>query len=686
MPNVRMPDGTVVGFPDTMPPDQIKGMIASKWPEINSGVSVTPDNVVRSLARGVPGVGSFLDEANAATNATLAPVLNPFFAAADQLKGTWQERYDRSVAQQRAKDTSFDANHPVMSPALQITGGIASTIPLAATAAGAKVLGLTGDTLLTRMASGVGSGAVLGGLSGAGNAEGSLPDRLPGAAEGMGVGAGIGLVAPLAGAALGSTVSGLTKQVMKIRGPFKDAAEILGYKSGDAVTLATAPHVMAAQQLGRAVNADDLTTASLRMAGRDAMMGEVGPNLTQQMAGIATKPGPGQTTIRDALKARLAGRGTRLNGALDAVLGPATAEQTAVDIAAAQSAAAKPLYDQAYKVPIVITPEIKAVLDTPAGKKAMAIASTKALNEGFAIDWANPDIRAMDYVKRALGDRVSTTIRSGASDNARIFSNMKNRFVAAVDAQNTSGEYAAARAAYAGPAEVLDAMESGQSVFERNVSPFTLQSELTKFNPSEHAAYQQGARAAVAKVFGNNPATAVSMFDKELHPWNFDKLRLLVGQEQADKLVFEASREHILSAASALATANSKTGMVTAAQNDLANNNPAGKLLSTAKFAFLLNGVKGLMRSGALYGAEGLVSAHDATRIEQVAAIMARGLTLSGSQRNALIAALQRGNAMTHSATALGSAFNMITRGGVIGGGLAEIPLAPGQFRQGPNQ
>lgn len=35
MPNVRMPDGTVVGFPDDMPREQIKGMIAQKFPHLN---------------------------------------------------------------------------------------------------------------------------------------------------------------------------------------------------------------------------------------------------------------------------------------------------------------------------------------------------------------------------------------------------------------------------------------------------------------------------------------------------------------------------------------------------------------------------------------------------------------------------------------------------------------------------
>ena len=49
MPVVRMPDGTQVQFPDDMAPDQIKGMIASKFPEVaQPAPQVTADTFQRS--------------------------------------------------------------------------------------------------------------------------------------------------------------------------------------------------------------------------------------------------------------------------------------------------------------------------------------------------------------------------------------------------------------------------------------------------------------------------------------------------------------------------------------------------------------------------------------------------------------------------------------------------------------
>ena len=34
MPNIEMPDGVVVAFPDTMPKEQIRSLVASKFPEM----------------------------------------------------------------------------------------------------------------------------------------------------------------------------------------------------------------------------------------------------------------------------------------------------------------------------------------------------------------------------------------------------------------------------------------------------------------------------------------------------------------------------------------------------------------------------------------------------------------------------------------------------------------------------
>lgn len=67
MPNIRMPDGTVVRFPDDMPPEQIRDMISNKFPDAGSSTAM---DVVKSgasgLARGavsLPGMPGTIGDA-----------------------------------------------------------------------------------------------------------------------------------------------------------------------------------------------------------------------------------------------------------------------------------------------------------------------------------------------------------------------------------------------------------------------------------------------------------------------------------------------------------------------------------------------------------------------------------------------------------------------------------------------
>jgi hypothetical protein len=109
-------------------------------------VPLTVNNVVRSIATGVPIAGGLANKGNAAINAALAPLMNPLFEERNQLKGdTWSERYRNSLDEQNAADQAFHAAHPKLDTGLQIGGGIAATAPLAATATGARLLGLTGS-------------------------------------------------------------------------------------------------------------------------------------------------------------------------------------------------------------------------------------------------------------------------------------------------------------------------------------------------------------------------------------------------------------------------------------------------------------------------------------------------------------------------------------------------------------
>lgn len=140
--------------------------IAGSLPKQAAPVGV--NDVVRSAATGVPIVGGVLNKMNAATNAALAPVVEPFLSKGpDTLdQPTFGERYSKSLELQDKKDKTFATEHPIVDTAAQLAGGVAATLPLMATAAGAKAFGVTGN-VLPAMTRGAATGAAIGGADSA---------------------------------------------------------------------------------------------------------------------------------------------------------------------------------------------------------------------------------------------------------------------------------------------------------------------------------------------------------------------------------------------------------------------------------------------------------------------------------------------------------------------------------------
>jgi hypothetical protein len=103
--------------------DEIAGSL-----KISAGKSdpSTLTDVARSAATGVPIIGGLLNKANAATNAALAPVVEPFLEKGpDTLdQPTFGERYEKSLGLQNKRDAKFAKEHPVVDTAAKIAGGV----------------------------------------------------------------------------------------------------------------------------------------------------------------------------------------------------------------------------------------------------------------------------------------------------------------------------------------------------------------------------------------------------------------------------------------------------------------------------------------------------------------------------------------------------------------------------------
>lgn len=276
-------------------------------PARSSGV----DGAVRSVARGTLGIGSYLDELDAATNATLAPLVDPLLPDSyEKLPGeTWGERYDQALNIQRRKDDEYDADNPKLSTGLQIAGGVGSAGALlrAAPIIGNYALGNTGASVGSRVASALGAGGGTGFVQGFGAGENGVESRLKQGRNEAVIGAGTSAVMLPVAAGANKLASSL-------------ARKILG-ESNDALSTVT-------DQARRYV-VDELSDPakvgryrdSLEQLGPDAMLADVSPEWLGVARGAAARPGT-RGLIVDPLNERSGLANARLRGDVADNLGP----------------------------------------------------------------------------------------------------------------------------------------------------------------------------------------------------------------------------------------------------------------------------------------------------------------------------------------------------------------------------
>lgn len=228
MPQVRMPDGTIVGFPDDMPPEQIKSLIATKFPDAvpPSPVAQQTANELSAITR---GINKPMDDGR---NSVLGKIDTAMRGAADTLTfGTADEiaaglntgfgylgDYDKELASQRRTDTADAENRMGYRLGGQLGGGLVGGAGLVRAGLSPTAAAINAGWRLpgVALASGI-EGAGLGALQGFGSGEG-VEDRLDQAKSGAMFGAAIGAAAPV-------VVAGASKAAQKVISPFSTSPE-----------------------------------------------------------------------------------------------------------------------------------------------------------------------------------------------------------------------------------------------------------------------------------------------------------------------------------------------------------------------------------------------------------------------------------------------------------------------------
>lgn len=204
MPNVTMPNGDIVSFPDDMPRDQIKGMIASKFPEIAAQKPVGNSKIESGIAGAAQGATlNFGDEMMAGLTAPViaggSKIANKFGYTTPYDNKSIGDIYSMERQKIEGDNQRASGDNPVSYGAGYLTGAIGTGVGGAATKTGGAIANsLRGGNLPARIAKGFAAGATSGAVSGAGGA--SEGERLKGAESGAILGGVVGGALPVAGA------------------------------------------------------------------------------------------------------------------------------------------------------------------------------------------------------------------------------------------------------------------------------------------------------------------------------------------------------------------------------------------------------------------------------------------------------------------------------------------------------
>jgi hypothetical protein len=544
--------------------------------------------------RGLVKAPSALDRANAFVNQNINPVLMTFNRnalpfmdeAADALQAA------SNLAQGRAK-TPAEAWTQARSASKSAVANLEATRPK--TAALTRGVGWAGQALLpagvgaraVAAAPTLGQAAIRSGVLGAtssgvsGYAAGEGQNRGRSTIEGAGVGGAFGTALPFAVPAVSALVdraSPLVRQGLNAAAPMVEgvgrAVPAVDDLTGNVAARMRAmapppptvegPEAIALRHLARTLQSSGLSLDDLRNAPASITSAEaLGPTGRRQIGALARMEGQTGQKLEALVTGRASGRMGNLKDAFADATGqdPDAVEGSMEALLSAGRAKAAPLYDAAYSDTLEMTPTLREVTQRPAVQKGLRKAREQMLNagldpdaQGLIVDPASgdvpiiritkqPSLQVLDYAKRSIDDDVSDLIDKATGKFKR--PNEANSLIQVADdlrteltrqsdsyrqALETSGDYLRVNAAF---------KDAPKMLFKGNESPRALAQRLSKMTDSEREALKAGV-ANHALTLVNTGKMKPGLFSTQGVQ---QKLRILLGDEQAEKLIQTAEVE-----------------------------------------------------------------------------------------------------------------------------------------------
>lgn len=597
----------------------IQDRIAKRRAEIQSP-SRNNDGTYGQPPEGVvmdPGTGQMIDAKQ--RDEFDQRVLSEFPVAAPALEfvqgapfvGEWIDEGVEKIspeAAQRAQAFSdaMERQRPGQSAALNITGGVTATLPLAVGTGATKALDFIakGSNMLTR---GVRAGAVAapaGAVEGAASFSGRANEgqRVEEGAKGAMFG---GALAALLGPAASMSGEGLVNFARRIKG-----LDTLTIMEEFGLTPA------AARTVRQALDNDDLDAAIGQMSklSDDAMLADAGPSTAALLDASANTGGTALKTARDATERRAAKVGQHIPRVLDAVFGkPKGIKTVAREISQSTAAGRQRAYQMAYTQPIdyaspagrniegalsrIPSKTLEAAIAeaneamTAAGQRNLQIMAQIA-DDGSVTFREMPNVQQLDEIKKALDSMARESVDQFGRQTAK-----------GVRARNLARDLREAlkeanpiygRALRIGGDKVQqdEGLALGKNLLFKRTTVEDVEAFLNQGVSNEaRQALRQGVRDSIEQNLSNvrrtisDPNTdareAMQLVKEMSSRANTEKLRLILGGPRTDRLLNELDRAATALDLRAAVAQNSKTAIRQSIQGQVAHETQPGLLRDT---------------------------------------------------------------------------------------------------------
>lgn len=508
--------------------------------------------LIASANKGViaRGLGAPVDIATGAVN-FLIPALGPSERGEDgSLEPAWTYQIEEPVGgsqwiENRLNDIGVETNVPARS-------GVGRVAQRAVEEAGAMALPFGAARSLGTAASRVGPLAEravaafsqnplaqFGVATTAGTGAGIANEIAPGnkwaelAGLLLGGGAGIGAI-PIAGA---------------VQGLWRGGQNVLGLQS---------PQTQASSLLASALRRDSATPATIQTRMEEAQglgvpfasVDAAGRNTVRLGRTVETAPGAGSQTAAEYLSNRQLNQAPRVVEQLSKTLADPTVFKQATDaLFKVRSTAARPLYEEAFAMPVDMTPRLQQFLSDPILQQGLSkgreIQRLEMVAEGATPPPPSNTLtmRDLDAAKRGLDDileeyRVPETGRLLLDDRGRAIEQVRKAYVAYLDELNP--KYAEARSAWGGPSEALDAMASGRRYAKGDIEDMV--ARFNELDPTMREFFRIGLARELRSIIdkGGESADAVRRIFGTRDAQN--RLRQLFPSEDAFSAFAQAMR------------------------------------------------------------------------------------------------------------------------------------------------